>query len=31
MHLIAEMEIPPPARVAAFEPNIFQARETEIT
>jgi hypothetical protein len=26
--LIAELEIPPPARVAAFETTIFQARET---
>jgi hypothetical protein len=24
--LIAELQIPPPSRVAAFEPNIFQAR-----
>jgi hypothetical protein len=27
-HLIAELQIPPPSRVAAFEPSIFQARET---
>ena len=30
-HLIAEMEIPPPARVAAFEANIFQARGTDVS
>jgi hypothetical protein len=27
-HLIGELQIPPPARVAAFPTSIFQARET---
>ncbi len=27
-HLIAELQIPAPSRVAAFETNIFQARQT---
>ena len=27
-HLIAELQIPPPSRVAAFETSIFQARTT---
>ena len=27
-HLIGELQIPPPARVAAFQTSIFQARET---
>jgi hypothetical protein len=28
LHLIGELEIPSPARVAAFETSIFQAHES---
>lgn len=27
-HLVGELQIPPPARVATFETSIFQARKT---